>query len=196
MLRGGDGDDTIDGGGGDDIIDGGANQSNGTLEGGEGIDTLVVTGDVTLAEDGSVTDLDATGFENLTGSRDDNELTGNDGPNVLDGMAGNNTLTGALGDDIFVVWGSYNTERPSGEMDTIADFEKPGIDGVVKDVIHLRGFSADAMTEDDDDQATHLVIKDGDNIHRIVFSADVSEDDIDSMVGSGRGDGRLVIFVD
>ena len=119
-------------------------------------------------------------------------LTGNIGDNVLDGLAGQNTLAGGMGKDIFVVWGPYLTGRPVTEQtDTISDFELPSLDGVLVDVIHLRGFSADAKAEDDDTAPTAIVI----GGQRIILT-DIAEDDVDDIIGDdGRGS-RFMIFTD
>lgn len=158
---------------------------------------------VALSDDGSIEGVSGTsGFENLTGGADatDNtdSLTGNSGDNVLDGCKGNNTLRGdppnaeTTGKDIFVVW-----MRGNG-MDTIRDFQLPGADGVVVDVIHLRGFKAESMAEDVDGQAGagQIRIKTGTAAQIIDLGDEIADDDIDTMVGAdGRGS-RLLIFVD
>lgn len=198
-LTGGPAADTIDGGKGDDVINGGGGTDT-KLAGGEGSDTYVVadTDSATLNEDGSIKGVSgSSGFENLAGGEN---LTGNSKDNVLDGGQGSNTLQGdpspsTAGNDIFVVW--KRSEEKSTETDTINDFQKPGLDGEVKDVIHLKGFSAKAMAEDDDDNEKNLVIKDGSVTQTITFGkgSSVAGDDIDEMVGDGRGS-NLLIFMD
>ena len=192
----------LKGNGGDDTIDGGADQSAnagevGTLTGGEGNDTLVVDatgGEVVLNPTGGV-NVNSSGFENLTGGPGDDMLAGNDGDNVLDGLAGANQLDGGDGDDIFVVWGSYMTGRPTmGQTDTIADFTLPDRNEPVMDVIHLRGFSPDAVASDTETMS-QIMITDGAVTQIITLTGVTADDDLDDIVGDGRGS-EFMIFMD
>ena len=106
------GDDTISAGAGNDLVEVGA--GNHTLDGGTGNDTLSLSGETldispagvtfSLALQGAAQDseqgmMNATGFENLSGTIYDDSLTGNDGSNVLAGDTGNDTLSGGKGSD-------------------------------------------------------------------------------------------------
>jgi Ca2+-binding RTX toxin-like protein len=100
----------IEGGGGNDAIHtfGGAD----TADGGEGIDTVLLTatpvgttldldedGNGTVIINGEASDM-VLNFENITGSATgDDTLSGNSGVNVLNGNGGDDTLTGEGGDD-------------------------------------------------------------------------------------------------
>ncbi len=107
FVRDGAGDDTIEGGEGDDEILG--RRGADTFDGGPGSDLIsyiYLVGDI-----GVVLDLTAgtaagvggadslTGFENATGSPQDDILTGDDGPNLLAGFSGDDVLTGGDGQD-------------------------------------------------------------------------------------------------
>ncbi|WP_459742327.1 beta strand repeat-containing protein, partial [Pseudomonas sp. 3A(2025)] len=111
-----------------------AGTGNNKLSGGAGTDTLSylygVTGSngvkvslastVAQATVGSGTDT-LTGFENLTGSRNNDSLTGSSGNNVLDGGLGNDTLVGGAGDDTYVINSSSDViiENAGGGTDTV-----------------------------------------------------------------------------
>ena len=150
-INGGTGDDTINGGAGDDTINAGADQSAGTLNGGEGMDILVVSATATLNATGGI-DTNSEGFENLTdGSADGNvALTGNGQANVLTGGAGANTLNGGEGDDTLNGKGGADPLTGGAGKDTfiiamgegadsITDFDLGDASGPV-DMIYLKGF--------------------------------------------------------
>ena len=82
--------------------------------------------------------------------------------------------------------------RPAtGQTDAIQDFELPGLDGVLVDVIHLRGFASDPKAEDDDADADAIVI----GGQRITLTG-ITEDQIDDIIGhDGRGS-KFMIFMD
>ncbi len=123
VAAGGDGDDTLDasalmtagaafdgGAGDDDLLPGGGADS---LSGGDGIDTVEVTGDpitVSLndvADDGTdnihsdIEDIDATtaGSATLSGSDAGNVISAGSGPATISGGAGFDTLRGGPGND-------------------------------------------------------------------------------------------------
>ncbi|NEJ60775.1 type I secretion C-terminal target domain-containing protein [Rhizobium leguminosarum] len=98
LINSGAGNDTVQGAGGDD-----------TLLGGAGTDTLsyaaeasAVTVSLLLSDTqntlGSGNDT-IVGFENLTGSAQNDTLTGNVGANVIDGGNGNDVIEGGAGND-------------------------------------------------------------------------------------------------
>lgn len=111
--------DKLDGRGGDDILVVGVGDSE--LQGGAGVDTVVLpdmVGDgtsgvalslnVTGPQATAVGAMTVSGIENVTGSSAGDELTGTDsdnsllgrgGDDILDGGAGDDTLTGGAGDD-------------------------------------------------------------------------------------------------
>ncbi len=133
-LLGNDGRNTLSGGGGNDSLDGGAGAD--VLIGGTGNDVYEVdnVGDVVTEAAGGGTDrvrasidfslAGLTHVENLTltGSANRN-ATGNAGSNRLAGNDGSNLLSGGAGDDVFRFGGTLG----AGNIDTIADFERPGL---------------------------------------------------------------------
>ena len=107
------GNDTILAGGGNDLVEVGAGNHN--LDGGTGIDTLSLWGndsDITAdgvtfslllqgaAQDTEQGMMNASGFENLSGSKHDDVLTGDGSDNVLAGDQGSDSLVGGAGNDI------------------------------------------------------------------------------------------------
>ena len=107
------GNDTISGGAGNDLIEVGAGTH--LLNGGTGIDTLSLWGNSTdisaagvnfsLALQGAAQNtlqgmMNASGFENVSGSRYNDVITGDAGANTLVGDTGNDTLNGGDGNDI------------------------------------------------------------------------------------------------
>ena len=122
------GNDNIDGGDGDDLVEVGTGSH--TLAGGNGNDTLSLWGhglDISstgvafsLALQGAGQNtrqgtMNATGFENVSGSRYDDALTGDLNANTLLGDSGNDTLVGGAGNDILY-----------GDGRVVADFVLPG----------------------------------------------------------------------
>ena len=106
------GNDIISAGAGNDLVEVGT--GNHSLDGGSGIDTLSLFGngsDITpdgvnfsLLLQGTVQNteqgmMNASGFENLSGSIHDDSLIGDGGANVLAGDQGNDQLFGGAGDD-------------------------------------------------------------------------------------------------
>jgi Ca2+-binding RTX toxin-like protein len=128
---------TITGGNGVAVLFGsGANTFNlegttshitGTIDGGDGIDTLSYknwTGDLVVANlsSGVATGTDTIShFENITGSVNNDTLTGDAGDNRLDGGAGADTMIGGGGDDAYYVdnVGDVVTELAGEGTDTV-----------------------------------------------------------------------------
>lgn len=115
IITGSAGNDILLGGGGTDDISGGAGndritwQAGSTLDGGEGNDTLVVTGNFDLSAPGATLSgfevIDASGAAtgvSLTGDASVQTLVGGNFNDTLKGGAGD-TLTGGLGKDVFDV---------------------------------------------------------------------------------------------
>ena len=153
-LMGNDGRDTLSGGGGNDWLEGGAGAD--ILDGGPGEDTLSYAGsdasvDVRLgpgtARNGHAAGDRIQGFENVVGSKHDddlrgdetsNELSGGEGNDVLHGGGGDDELTGGRGDDWLIGGAGADTLRggpgadhfafpaanhsTSGEPDVVKDF--------------------------------------------------------------------------
>ncbi|ODS56469.1 MAG: hypothetical protein ABS36_08795 [Acidobacteria bacterium SCN 69-37] len=112
-LTGDTGGNVIDGGGGNDVIKG--STGNDTLIGGNGTDTVTFAGasavTVSLAAGtatGDGTDT-LTGFENVTGSSNNDTITGDAGANTLDGGSGNDTLVGGAGNDTLTGGANWDT---------------------------------------------------------------------------------------
>lgn len=186
-YRGGEGDDILDGGAGSDTAD----YSDNTAD----EEAIIATIGQNVNEDGYGDEDTLISIKNLTGGPGDDMLAGNDGDNVLDGFAGANQLDGGDGDDIFVVWGSYMTGRPTmGQTDTIADFTLPDRNEPVMDVLHLRGFSPDAVASDTETMS-QIMITDGVVTQIITLTGVTADDDIDDIVGDGRGS-EFMIFMD
>jgi Ca2+-binding RTX toxin-like protein len=105
------GNDTISGGGGNDLVEVG--RGNHVLSGGTGVDTLSFQADAagvtsgisfSLALQGSAQatgwgNVNATQFENVSGSSLNDSITGNGSSNILLGDRGNDTLSGGDGND-------------------------------------------------------------------------------------------------
>jgi Ca2+-binding RTX toxin-like protein len=110
-LWGEEGNDTFTAGAGNDLVEVGT--GNHVADGGTGNDTLSffangtgVTADVTVslllqgaAQTTGAGNMTLTGFENLSGSYQDDTLTGDGANNVLAGDVGNDILNGGVGDD-------------------------------------------------------------------------------------------------
>jgi Ca2+-binding RTX toxin-like protein len=112
VAGGGTGNDNIDGGGGDDLIEVGS--GNHVLAGGTGTDALSFLGGLVEISNAGVTyslalqgaaqatdqgSMTTSGFENVSGSRYDDQLTGDGADNVLAGDLGSDTLSGGDGND-------------------------------------------------------------------------------------------------
>ena len=193
ILYGLDGDDTLEGGGGADTLDGGADADkiygeggNDWIEGGAGADSLVGgdLGEDTLSYAGSDASVAVnlsratagnaagaghaagdtiSGFENVVGSKhnDDlrgdegsNELRGGDGNDWVAGDGGNDELRGGDGNDRLIggggadtLWGEAGadlfafvaaTDSTSGTRDLIQDFKSS--EGDQLDLSDLTGF--------------------------------------------------------
>lgn len=115
ILTGGDGTDTLVGNAGNDEITGGAGADS--MTGGTGIDTLSYAGSaagVTVdlstnaASGGDAAGDSIGGFENVTGSGQDDKLTGDKNANILVGGAGADTIDGGLGIDTVSYAGSVD----------------------------------------------------------------------------------------
>ena len=103
LANGGSGDnDELYGGNGDDILKAHAS-GNTTLDGGDGIDTVVFyavgSNDTGATADLTDTDNNITNIENLSGTYLDDNLTGNADNNILEGGNGNDRLNGGPGHD-------------------------------------------------------------------------------------------------
>jgi len=114
ILRGGDGDDSIDGRGGNDELfgDGG----NDTILGGDGADTV----------------FGGTGNDTLSGGTGADSLDGGTGNDTIAGGSGNDTLSGGSGSDLFVL-------SAAGGTDTILDFNTTLVDGRMVDQVSVIG---------------------------------------------------------
>jgi Ca2+-binding RTX toxin-like protein len=148
-------------------------KASGTLAGGEGDDTYVLTSKTTqvienadagtdtieasftadLNNYANVENLTLTGKAaiNATGNSSANVLTGNDGANILDGGAGADTLMGGKGNDTYIVdnVGDTVSEDAGGGVDTIkssVDFNlsnTPFVENLTLTAGALSGFGND-----------------------------------------------------
>jgi Ca2+-binding RTX toxin-like protein len=165
-LFGSDGNDTLEGGAGDDSLqgEGGTDTLSYVHAAGAIIVSLAISGG--QATGGAGTDT-ATGFENLTGSRHDDQLTGDGNANLIIGGLGADTLAGGGGADTFQ-FGAHDSVK--GKADLITDLTgSDHIDvGGITHAFHLVGsFSGDAgeatLTYDPGADLTTLAIDaDGD----------------------------------
>ena len=154
VINGERGNDTIDGGKGDDTIDPGAPVTGeATLNGGEGMDILVVGEDTDLsASPPTGGAANATNFEGLAvraGTTAAVTLTASDSGNTLAaGSTGTNTLVGGDGKDTFVI------SKGVGAV-TITNFgTTPGS----RDLLVLRGFALDAKLTRGVSDGTQLLL--------------------------------------
>jgi Ca2+-binding RTX toxin-like protein len=112
-LRGGTGSDWLYGGGGGDALSGGAGNdilffdAADTIDGGDGFDIAIVTG-----EAGVTVDLGAVHVEGVVGGNGADRLTGTERAEYLGGGAGNDTLDGGAGNDTLV--GGAGNDRLTG----------------------------------------------------------------------------------
>ena len=196
ILEGGDGDDLIHGFAGDDF-----------LSGGEGTDTVLFSAapqgvDVDLNDQASEDDFQnfatgaaaasifaatggagnnvLAGFENVTGSQNDDEITGDDNNNVINGNGGSDLLTGGAGDDTF----TGSTEQLEG--DTISDF-------LINDQIIVLGQNFE--TEDISfDEATNVLSVDTDGDGTADLNINITNDDPDDGIFLAIEDGNNTII--
>ncbi len=131
------GDDVLSGGGGNDLIE--VDAGNATLSGGTGTDTASFAGidsfasgvTVSLALQGAAqsvatgSSMTLSGFENLSGTRQNDVLTGDGNDNVLAGNIGDDTLNGGGGSDTLYGDGQISVDSHgtgfSGPIATFAD---------------------------------------------------------------------------
>ncbi len=135
VLEGADGDDVIHGFAGDDFLSGGAGTDTALFSAapnGVTVDlndqvseeefAAIVAGetDAVIAATGGAGNNVLSGFENVTGSQNDDIITGDLNDNVLIGNGGNDTLIGGAGDD-FIQGGGGNDTTDGGEgIDTVS----------------------------------------------------------------------------
>jgi Ca2+-binding RTX toxin-like protein len=103
VLDGGAGNDTLIGGAGNDTYVVDATGDVVTEIAGEGVDLILSTVSLTLANHVENLRLMGTSAINGSGNSLDNMLTGNGANNTLNGGAGNDTMAGGLGNDTYVV---------------------------------------------------------------------------------------------
>ena len=157
-LHGLGGADTLSGGGGNDWLVGGAGGD--TLDGGPGEDTLSYVGSDASVEvdleretarnaagEGHAAGDRIRGFENVVGSKhnddlrgsgESNELSGGDGVDVLTGRGGADTLWGGPGADTFVFFAA--ADSTSDARDVIKDFSSSAGDRIdLRDLLESGG---------------------------------------------------------
>ncbi len=148
----GSGNDTIDGGGGADIVDAGDGDDHvayrntgGSLNGGAGTNTLVMTtavtvnlanADQTTGESVTVSNfqnVDASGLgvgASLTGSSGANSLTGGSGNDTIDGGGGADAISAGVGDDRVTLRGAETTFDGGTGADTLVLAAGSGVTAV------------------------------------------------------------------
>jgi len=127
FLQGLDGNDTIDGGGGTDTLDGGEGtdtQSFATI--GAPVIADLASGSASYQPNENTVFENFTSFENLDGSRQDDQLFGDGGGNLLSGADGDDLLVGRGGGDNLQGGAGDDTLRPGGGSDV--SFGGDGID--------------------------------------------------------------------
>jgi len=217
IVKGTDGDDTIEGGegadfilglagndwlnghAGNDKIDGGAGRD--TLDGGLGIDRAIYAGSdagvmVNLA-DGDGTGGHAqgdrlTGIEHLTGSDHADTLIGDDGDNRLDGGAGADELNGGEGND----WAVYADSDGSVIVSLVAGTTGErghAQDDTLTGIENLTGSDhADTLTGDDGDNrldggAGNDSLDGGAGIDRAIYAGSNAAVTVNLATGTGLG---------
>ncbi|MEI6643365.1 MAG: DUF4347 domain-containing protein [Novosphingobium sp.] len=132
-LIGGTGSDMIDGGTGADAMIGGSGNDSYVIDNpddviveevNQGVDTVMVGTDFTLADDFENLTLTGGAAVNGTGTGVDNVLVGNSAANTLVGLGGNDSLDGGAGDDTLI--GGAGDDRYT--IDSTGDLivESPG----------------------------------------------------------------------
>jgi len=124
VINDGAGYDTVDAGTGDDTVF--LTNSDATIDGGAGTDTLVVAGAAADADliinlenasvtsaDGSVTVQYLAGFENIVSGDGDDVIIGSELDNVITGGMGDDTIIGGSGDDTAVFRSSFSIDGTS-----------------------------------------------------------------------------------
>lgn len=134
VLRGRAGDDVLTGGGGSDKLYGGEGNDtlsldlgNDVIQGGDGQDWLVVSGNRAAVIDLAKTSAQVTGYgqdtiqqiENLSGGAGVDRLSGNAGANILLGNGGADTLKGGAGADQLT--GGLGKDLLYGGVDAVQD---------------------------------------------------------------------------
>ena len=130
IINAGAGNDTLDGGAGLDTLSGGlgddlylVDQSDEIVieSEGAGIDNVISTATVTLAENVENLLLLGDAAINGTGNADTNEIYGNGASNVIDGGAGADSMAGGSGNDTYMVDNVSDQilELPGGGTDTV-----------------------------------------------------------------------------
>jgi Ca2+-binding RTX toxin-like protein len=152
-------DNTLYAGSGNNVLDGGAGRDTASYADARSAVTLSLALATVQATGGSGRDT-LRNFENLSGSRFNDQLSGNDAGNLIDGGAGADTLAGGLGNDTLV--GGDGQDRLTGgagndvfrfkaladsaagaaTRDTIADFS-------AGDLVDLRSLDANELLSGD-----------------------------------------------
>ncbi|MEL6493544.1 MAG: spondin domain-containing protein [Cyanobacteria bacterium J06623_7] len=127
FLQGLDGNDTIDGGGGTDTLDGGEGndtQSFATI--GAPVIASLASGSASYQPNENTVFENFTSFENLDGSRQNDQLFGDSNGNLLSGADGDDLLVGNAGGDNLQGGAGDDTLRPGGGSDV--SFGGEGVD--------------------------------------------------------------------
>ncbi|KNZ31410.1 MAG: hypothetical protein AD742_17785 [Methylibium sp. NZG] len=138
-LTGAAGNDTLDGGASNDLMIGGTGNDTFVVNigtdvvteaAGEGIDSVLSSVTLTLAN--NVENLTLAGATAISGTGNtlDNVLTGNSANNTLTGAAGNDTLDGGLGNDTMVGGAGNDTYTVNAATDVITEAANGGTDTV------------------------------------------------------------------
>ncbi|WP_170419562.1 cadherin-like domain-containing protein [Ruegeria atlantica] len=127
LLVGGDGVDTVHGGAGSDLIlqhtDDGFVSLSGSIDGGDGVDTLSFRGALAGGVVANLTgfgNLDIRNVENLEGTNQDDNLSGDTGANTLSGLDGADVLYGKDGDDVLIGGAGADTLTGGDGIDTVS----------------------------------------------------------------------------
>ena len=151
LLNGDQLNNVLDGGDGDDIINGG--QGADRLIGGAGNDTLNYVGSggvivnllANTASGGEAQGDVISGFENVTGSDNNDTLSGNAGANILDGRTGDDAISGGAGNDRLI--GGAGNDRLNGNAGNDLMYGNAGddyfyVDSTGDTVVELAGEGA------------------------------------------------------
>jgi Ca2+-binding RTX toxin-like protein len=148
VLRGMDGEDSLDGRAGADLAYGGTDNDHYHVDNagdfaweyaGEGYDTVRATVSYTLTAGSAIerlvpADLQGTAAINLTGNELGNEIWGNYGDNVINGGAGADIMRGWKGNDTYIVDNPGDDVFENGDIYSTPENESEGFDTVLTSV--------------------------------------------------------------
>ncbi len=200
VIEAGGGNDTVNGFDGNDFLSGGAGSDTivfSDASGGVTVDlnnqlsetdfqAAVAGGAAAFAATGGAGNNVLSGFENITGSQNDDRLTGDDNDNVIIGGSGNDILIAGAGNDTLNGGDGFDTADFSGR-DVVVDLDDDG-NGTVTEIIG-------GVTQTNRLISIENVLLDGDEVTFIddeSFTASAEDFDGRTFIGIDDGD-RLIL---